>query len=288
MNMAPQRSGLSFLIFISFCLHVAAEGMDVIVGDGFTFPESCDPGESGELLAEKKSDPLKVASCEDGQWTVSAEYRDRVKISEKIVFTHTVFTDGGAVYTLKCSGKEKGELLQLKVVFAHEMQVKQGEKAVLPCYFETSGKTDLSAVWKKEGKPLCVKNCSHSSEDRLSVSGSWSTDGNLSLTIREVQPGDYGDYFCYNKDQPGMPAAVRLKEKKSDRKTTASPEHHQTQSCSEQIHPWKISTGILAGILLITLILLFLVCCLSGFEFRKLGELLKKKQLPPRYEVAAV
>ncbi|XP_016518397.1 uncharacterized protein LOC107833480 [Poecilia formosa] len=198
------------------------------------------------------------------------EDRDRIKIdSSNIVFTHTLYTDGG-IYELTCSTSGTKETIQLEVVVASEKSVTQGDKVTLPCYVKTIGGTGLHGWWEKNENPLCVKNfdsegCSGTPDDRLTVSTDWINTGDLSLTIDGAQPEDSGDYFCYTQDgkRSGNPAAVRLTvtEKKSHQiiSSTAAP-GNPTQSCAE--HTQQMSTLVLAVILLLVALVALIVLCL--------------------------
>ncbi|XP_008433350.1 uncharacterized protein LOC103480246 [Poecilia reticulata] len=281
----------AFLFILAVRLH-AADCMKVIVGDRFEFPVNCEPGESGTLLRDLGDEGTRqVATYQSGQWTVSREYRDRMKTNlSKTVLTRALYNDEG-IYELTCS-KSGIQRVQLEVVFASERSVTQGNNVTLPCYVKTTGNTGLTGRWEKNGKPLCVKNfdsdgCSGTPADRLTVSTDWFTNGDLSLTIEGTQPEDSGDYFCYTQDrrgkQSGNPAAVRLTvtEKKSHQMITSSTAApgNETQSCAEHAQPWQISTWVLAVILL--LVALFALClwrrgkrnCDSG----KLYELLQRR-----------
>ncbi|MEQ2234198.1 hypothetical protein ILYODFUR_029549 [Ilyodon furcidens] len=283
--MAPLlREVIFILTFIHVFLHVA-DCVKVILGDPFIFPVNCEPGESGTMLRVfKDGSTSEVATCHSGKWTVKM-YKDRMMInSSKIGFNRTVYNDGG-VYELNIS--KPTDPVQLEVVAAWNVSVVEDETVTLPCHFETTGKTGLTAVWEKNGKSLCVKNsrsdgCS-GTPDRLSMSTDWFTHGNLSLTVARVQPGDRGDYFCYVQDEhrnhSGNPAAVRLtvREKKAHQITTPATPVNQTQSCSEQTKPWKISTLVVSVFLLVAVALLVILFFWSHFksgcDFRKLYKL---------------
>ncbi|MEQ2219677.1 hypothetical protein XENOCAPTIV_021808 [Xenoophorus captivus] len=268
--MAPLLREVFFtLTFIHVFLHVA-DCVKVILGDQFIFPVNCEPGESGTLLRVfGHNDISEVATCHSGKWTVKM-YKDRMMInSSKIGFNRTVYDDGG-VYELKPK-----DLVQLEVVAAWKVSVVEDETVILPCNFKTTGKAGLIVVWEKNGKPLCVKNRSDGCSgppDRLSMSTDWFTHGDLSLTVARVQPEDRGDYFCYVQDEhrnhSGNPAAVRLavREKKAHQVTTPATPVNQTQSCSEQIEPWKTSTLVVGVFLLVAVALLVIRCFWSHFK----------------------
>ncbi|XP_014875995.1 uncharacterized protein LOC106938451 isoform X1 [Poecilia latipinna] len=287
--MEPVRSGCfcAFILFLAVRLR-AADCAKVIVGDPFKIPISCEPG---RLLRDLGDDGTReVATGQSGQWKVSREEdRDRIKIdSSNIVFTHTLYTDGG-IYELTCSTSGTKETIQLEVVVASEKSVTQGDKVTLPCYFKTIRGTGLPGWWERNGKHVCVKNfnyegCSGTPADRLTVSTDWITTGDLSLTIEEAQPGDSGDYFCYTQDgkRSGKPAAVRLTviEKKSHQmiSSTAAP-GNPTQSCAEHTQPWQMSTWVLAVILLLVALVALRLWCRGkiNFDSGKLYELVQRR-----------
>ncbi|XP_038161155.1 uncharacterized protein LOC119796600 [Cyprinodon tularosa] len=260
--MAPRLSGLlsTFIIFLALCLNVVS-CMKVILGDQFIFPISCEPEESGTLLRVLgQGGTLTLATFQSGEWSV-IKHRDRVNIqSSRIIFTNVLYADGG-IYELSCSKSDnkREERFQLEVVLAWEASVAKDETVLLPCYFETTGKNGLTVQWEKNGHPLCVNSpdgCTRKPGERLSVSRDWSTHGNLSLTVENVQPGDSGDYFCYVQDQHGKqsgnPAAVRLTVQVGN-------------SCNEQIKSWKTSTIVLI------MLLLFFVCGVLVNAYRTKG-----------------
>ncbi|MEQ2298182.1 hypothetical protein AMECASPLE_002578 [Ameca splendens] len=258
--MAPLLREVFFtLTFIHVFLHVA-DCVKVILGDQFIFPVNCESGESGTLLRVFGHSTSEVATCHSGKWTVKM-YKDRMMInSSKIGFNRTVYNDGG-VYELRFS-KPK-DPVQLEVVTAWRVSVVEDETVILPCNFKTTGRTGLTVVWEKNGKRLYVKNRSDGGTgppDRLSMSTDWFTHGDLSLTVARVQPEDRGDYFCYVQDEhgnhSGNPTAVRLTvtEKKAHQVITSATPVNQTQSCSEQIKPWKTSTLVVSVFLLVAVI----------------------------------
>uniref|UniRef100_A0A3B3XJ98 Ig-like domain-containing protein n=1 Tax=Poecilia mexicana TaxID=48701 RepID=A0A3B3XJ98_9TELE len=244
--MEPVRSGCfcAFILFLAVRLR-AADCAKVIVGDPFKIPISCEPG---RLLRDLGDDGTReIATGQSGQWKVSREEdRDRIKIdSSNIVFTHTLYTDGG-IYELTCSTSGTKETIQLEVVVASEKSVTQGDKVTLPCYFKTIRGTGLPGWWERNGNETPA--------DRLTVSTDWITTGDLSLTIDGAQPEDSGDYFCYTQDgkRSGNPAAVRL--------TVTEKKSHQIISSTAA--PGNIFTWVLAAILLVLIVaLLYLWCC---------------------------
>ena len=233
------------LLLFAFIFSVAVspnvvESLRVILGELLVFPENCDMNESGSL--EHIYSPQvsrEVATYSDGVWTPGRDYRDRISVGSSVVFSRTVYNDNGKAYALTCRdllGRSREKTVQLEVVVASEVTVTEGETAVLHCYYETTGKTGLSVLWKKNGTVLVKREFgsdggSGTADGRLSVSPDGFSDGDLSLTVKEVQLDDGGDYFCYvgGKDaERSNPAVVRM--------TVSGRNQHQFTSTSPPAH----------------------------------------------------
>uniref|UniRef100_A0A669CUM5 Ig-like domain-containing protein n=1 Tax=Oreochromis niloticus TaxID=8128 RepID=A0A669CUM5_ORENI len=125
-----------------------------------------------------------------------AVYRERIGKNSSVVFNPAVYTDTG-VYELRCGDRRVD--VQVKVVMSSERCVSEGDAVSLPCYFSTTGKARWSRnSWEVTG----------AAEGRLSLSPDWVSHGNFSLTLKQAQKDDQGDYFCYIQDE--VVIAVRL------------------------------------------------------------------------------
>ncbi|KAM4537011.1 uncharacterized protein PAE49_021417 [Odontesthes bonariensis] len=217
------------------------ESLRVILGEPLEFPENCGTDESGSL--EHRFSPhgsREVAVCRGGVWTAGRAYRERISGGSSVVFSRTVYTDNGGAYELTCRdllGRSREKTVQLEVVVASKVTAAEGEAAVLPCYYGTTGETGLSVFWEKNGTVLLQQELG--SEEgggpaggRLSVSPGGFSHGDLSLTVKEVQLDDGGDYFCSvgGKDADrSSPAVVRMAVSERNR--------HQCTSTSPPAHP---------------------------------------------------
>lgn len=205
---------LQLFVFVSFifafCSQRRIPHVRVILGDPFTLPENCQTNEEGDLYRPYLygTPEVKVAAHEQGVWTPTEVYKERIGKNSSVVFNHAVYTDTG-VYELRCGARRVD--VQVKVVMSSERCVSEGEAVSLPCYFSTTGKARWSVRWEKNGEDVLKRNSwedTGAAEGRLSLSADWVTHGNFSLTLKQAQKDDQGDYFCYIQDE--VVIAVRL------------------------------------------------------------------------------
>lgn len=201
-------------VFVSFIFAFCSQGriphVRVILGDPFTLPENCQTNEEGDLYRPYLygTPEVKVAAHKQDAWTPTEVYKERIGKNSSVVFNHAVYTDTG-VYELRCGARRVD--VQIKVVMSSERCVSEGEAVSLPCYFSTTGKARWSVRWEKNGEDVFKRNSwedTGAAEGRLSLSEYWVTHGNFSLTLKQAQKDDQGDYFCYIQDE--VVIAVRL------------------------------------------------------------------------------
>ncbi|CAI5671581.1 uncharacterized protein LOC102076570 [Oreochromis niloticus] len=270
---------LLLLVFVSFIFAGCSQGLiphvRVILGDAFTLPENCQTDEQGDLyrLDLYGTPEVKVAAHKQGLWTPTEVYRERIGKNSSVVFNPAVYTDTG-VYELRCGDRRVD--VQVKVVMSSERCVSEGDAVSLPCYFSTTGKARWSVRWEKNGEEVLKRNSwevTGAAEGRLSLSPDWVSHGNFSLTLKQAQKDDQGDYFCYIQDE--VVIAVRLTvtgQRSLDQSSSTRPPFvpPTPRACEEsRILPAVIITAVVCLPVGLLIGWLMTSCCPRGASYRR-------------------
>ncbi|XP_030286067.1 uncharacterized protein LOC115589365 [Sparus aurata] len=161
-----------------------------------------------QLVRVRRTDTSSrsVANRVGGVWKPAEDYKDRIHhvSASSVNLTRVNFNDD-AFYEFTCKS-DLITIIQLTVVFPYDVRVSEGETARIPCYSSTEGLQGGSARWERDGELVLGQNRSSGQpKGRLSVSPDWVQTGDLSLTVKDAQLEDGGNYVCYTVDGTLLP-----------------------------------------------------------------------------------
>ncbi|XP_061102610.1 uncharacterized protein LOC133131323 [Conger conger] len=198
------------------------------VGQSITLPCSGEPNRVVEWYFQQPVLPdwLLVAKLHNGSISPGPGFQERVKsICEEqpgnysLVLSPVRYDDLG-IY--ECRDKDGSILsdVKLQISVPVSVSIAVGMSASLPCYGGISKRAhavDLDILWKKDGKmvyQLYNNTITYGPgfESRASVSPEQALHGNMSLTIKQTQFSDQGDYQCSysSPKERGTPDSARL------------------------------------------------------------------------------
>ena len=224
-RMAP----LWIIVFVTSVLRVSGKFVNLNDTVQFTVSGSCAGGEM-QLDRLRRTDHISrtLARLVGGVWEPAEDYKDRIRhvSASSVNLTRANFNDD-AFYEFNC----KNDLItsiDVSVIVPYDGNVSEGDTARIPCHFSSEG--IQVAWWEKNGEPVLVQNRSSGQpEGRLSVSPDWVQTGDFSLTVKDAQLEDGGNFVCYTKDgngkkTRGSPAAVKLTVQRSRPAPTCPPQ----------------------------------------------------------------
>ncbi|XP_030285676.1 leucine-rich repeat and immunoglobulin-like domain-containing nogo receptor-interacting protein 1-B [Sparus aurata] len=220
-----------------------------------------------QLVRVRRTDTSSrsVANRVGGVWKPADDYKDRIHhvSASSVNLTRVNFNDD-AFYEFTCKS-DLMKTIQLTVIFPYDVRVSEGETARIPCYSSTEGLQGGSARWERDGELVLGQNRSSGQpEGRLSVSPDWIQTGDLSLTVKDAQLEDGGNYVCYTVDGNGektrgrSPAAVKVTVQRSRPAPTGTLQPTPGPD-EEQTGPGLI-VSIILNVLLLAVVLFCVVC----------------------------
>ncbi|XP_030287655.1 uncharacterized protein LOC115590438 isoform X2 [Sparus aurata] len=228
-----------------------------------------------QLVRVRKTHPIvprTVATLVGGVWKPAEDYKHRIHhVSASSVKLSGLNFNDDAFYEFTCN-HDLIKTIQLTVIFPYDVRVSEGETARIPCYSSTEGLQGGSARWERDGELVLVQNRSSGQpEGRLSVSPDWVQTGDLSLTVKDAQLEDGGNYVCYTVDgngkkTRGSPAAVKVTVQRSRPAPTETPLQPTPGPDGEQTGPGLI-VSIIFNVLLSAAAVTF--CALWRVSVRK-------------------
>ncbi|XP_030287653.1 uncharacterized protein LOC115590437 [Sparus aurata] len=273
LNMAGSPLLSVFTLFVLFFVeHISGEVVNLADSVQLTVNGSCAGGDM-QLVRVRRTDTSSrlVANRVGGVWKPAEDYKDRIyHVSASSVNLTGVNFNDDAFYEFTCS-YDLIKTIQLTVIFPYNVSVSEGETARIPCYFPSEGIQGVQ--WEKDGELVLGQNRSSGQpEGRLSVSPDWVQTGDLSLTVKDAQLEDGGNYVCYTVDgngektRGGSPAAVKVTVQRSRPAPACTPQPATPGPDGEQTGPGLI-VSIIFNVLLSAAAVTF--CALWRVSVRK-------------------
>ncbi|XP_016395670.1 uncharacterized protein LOC107729602, partial [Sinocyclocheilus rhinocerous] len=178
------------------------------------------PCSSGENVVWHKTFPIEatVAECQKEKCIIKERFKERFTVMHEknysLFLKSAKYNDLGQ-YECSCDGLIKQ--VNLEVVVPINVTAVELGNVTLPCYADTQSDVRDGTWLHNEQNALHyttnrATNPGLGYEDRVSLTEDGFRDGDLSLTITEVQQTDAGLYRCFVRDETakGYPHAYML------------------------------------------------------------------------------